>query len=66
MMAKGKRSHEIKVDVRLPIIKPLHGMWVVKFYDYIRSKPENIQNGWRKSGIIEKLNEDITLDPFSE
>ena len=60
-MAQGKRSYEIKVDVRLSVSKPLHVKWTVKFYDYIKSKPEIACNGWRKFGITEKLKEDITL-----
>ena len=63
-MPKWKNSHEIKVDVALSTIKPLLAKWVVKFYDYIKPKPEIVCNGWQKSGITEKLKEDITLDPF--
>ena len=51
--------------IRLSIVKPLHAKWAVKFYDYIRSKPEIVINGWRKSGIVEKLKENVELDPFS-
>ena len=35
-----------------------------KFDDYIKSKPEIILNGLRKSGITDKLNENLNLDPF--
>ena len=52
------------VDIQFSVIKPLHAKWIVKFYDYIKSKPEIVCNGWRKSGITKKLKEDITLDPF--
>ena len=62
-MQQGKKSHEIKV--RISIVKPLHAKWIVKFYDYIRLKPELIKNGWRKSGIIENLSKEIKLDPFA-
>ena len=48
----------------MSFIKPLHTKWIVKFYDYIKSNPEIVCNGWRKSGITEKLEDDITLDPF--
>ena len=63
-MAKGIRSHEIKVDVRLSVIKLLHVKWIVKFNDYIKSKPEIVCNGWWKSAITERLEQDIILDPF--
>ena len=64
-MKQGKRSHEVSLDVRLSVVKPLHAKWAVKFYDYIRSKPAIVINGWRKSGIVEKLKENVELDPFS-
>ena len=35
-----KKSHEIKVDVRLSVIKPLHAKSIVQCYDYIMSKAE--------------------------
>ena len=54
----------LMVDIQFSVIKPLHAKWIVKFYDYIKSKPEIVCNGWRKSGITKKLKEDITLDPF--
>ena len=47
----GERAREIKVDVRLSAVKPLHAKWVVQFYDYIRSKPDIVINGWKKSKI---------------
>ena len=48
----------------MSFIKPLHTKWIVKFYDYIKSNLEIVCNGWWKSGITEKLEDDITLDPF--
>ena len=45
----GKQSHEVKVEVKISLIKPLHAKWVTKFYDYIRSKPEIVCKGWEKS-----------------
>jgi len=63
-MEAGKRPDEIKVDVRISIMKPLHAKWIVKYYDYARNKPELIINGWKESGILDKLSEKINLDPF--
>ena len=60
----GKQSHEVKVDVRIALIKPLHAKWITKWYDYIRSKPEIVRNGWEKSQITKHGNEKIELDPF--
>ena len=62
----GKLPHEIKVDTRISVIKPLHAKWVVQFYDYIRSHPDIVINGWKKSKIPEVHSEQIVnLDPFA-
>ena len=42
-MKMGKLSHEIKVDTRISVIKPLHAKCVTKFYDYIRRKPDIVK-----------------------
>lgn len=63
-MQKGKKLHEIKVDVHISTMKHLHAKWIVKFCDYIWSKPNIIISGWRKSGIIQNLEKEIKLDPF--
>lgn len=64
-MSEGKRTDQIKVDVRLSVVKPLHAKWITKYYDYARNHPEIIINGWKKSGITENLEKKINLDPFS-
>ena len=64
-MEAGKCSDQIKVDVRVSVVKPLHAKWIVKYYDYARTKPQLIINGWKESGIIDHLAKKIDLDPFS-
>ena len=59
----GKLPHEIKVGTQLSGVKPLHAKWVTKFYDYIRSKPEIVCNGWRKSKITEYKTRKLKLTP---
>ena len=44
------------------MVKPLHAKWIVKYYDYAKSKPEIIINGWKESGITENLEKKINLD----
>ena len=61
---EGKRPHEIKVGTQISIVKPLHAKWITKFYDYIRSKPEIVRNGWIRSKIVEHANKKMELDPF--
>ena len=48
-MEARKRSDQIKVDVRVSVVKPLDAKWIVKYYDYARTKPQLIINGWKES-----------------
>ncbi len=38
------------VDLRLSVVKPLGAQWLIDVYDYMKSKPEIIVNGFRGSG----------------
>lgn len=40
------------VDLKLSTVKPLGARWVKSCFDYIKSKPEIIQNGFREAGIL--------------
>ena len=65
-MKEGKKAHEINVDTRISIMKPLHAKWVVLFYDYTKNHSDIVLAGWRKSKIEEVFNseEDLESDPF--
>ena len=40
------------VDLRLSIVKPLGAQGMIKLYDYLKSKPDIIKNGFRSAGYI--------------
>ena len=42
---------EVKVDLSLSRMEPLGGKWFVKVYDYLRTKPDIIKNGFKEAGI---------------
>lgn len=65
-MEKGTRAHEIKVDVRISILKPLHAAWVTKFYDKMQNETDIILNGWKRSGITDAVTKPLEKDdPFA-
>ena len=37
-MKEGKKAHEINVDTRISIMKPVHAKWAVSFYGEIKLK----------------------------
>ena len=46
------------VNLKLSIMKPLGGQWMIKLYDYLKSKPEIIQKGFEGAGITDYLMKD--------
>ena len=40
------------VDLKLSIVKPLGAKWMMGLYDYMKSKPEIIINGFKEVGIF--------------
>ena len=65
-MKEGKKAHEINVDTRISIMKPLHAKWVFSFYDYMKNHSDIVLARWRKSKIEEVFNseQDIESDAF--
>ena len=49
---EGKLQKQ-QVDLRLNVVKPLGAKWMVELFDYIKSKPDVISNGFKKSGIFD-------------
>ena len=39
------------VDLQLSIVKPLGVQWMIKLYDYLKSKADIIKNGFKGAGI---------------
>jgi len=60
-MEQGTRPHEIKVDVSISILIPLHAAWVTKFYDKMQNETDIILNGW-KSGITDAVAKPLEKD----
>lgn len=65
--------HDVKVDIRLFVMKPLHARWVIDFYEYMSSQKGRkiVVNGFKKAGIrgafdqASKLRE-LQDNPFTE
>ena len=49
---EGKLQKQ-QVDLRLDVVKPLGAKWMVELFDYIKSKPDVISNGFKKSVIFD-------------
>ena len=40
------------IDLRLSVVKSLGAKWMDKLYEYLRSKPEIVCNGFRVMGVM--------------
>ena len=55
---EGDREPEdIKVDMRMSVMKELGVHWLTSVFDYLSSHPEIIINGFKEAGIIQTLQE---------
>lgn len=50
-MDEGKALSDIKIDLRMSVLKPLHAKWMVEAFDRTKVKLDVVKRGWRKTGI---------------
>ena len=60
----GTKAKE-PIDLCLSIVKPLVAKWLVDLYDYMKTKPEIIRNGFKEIGILESAIANGLLLPLS-
>ena len=64
----GVDAHEIKVDTRISVLKPLHAVWIVDVYEKLQSERgrQLIVNGFSKAHITEAMDTGraVPADPF--
>jgi tellurite resistance protein len=46
------------VNLKLSIMKPIGAKWMIQLFDYFKTKPEIIQNGFKGAGIMQILSQD--------
>ena len=71
-LEKGTSIEEVKVDLRLSVMKELEAKWLVSAYDYFKGNGSIIQNGFKEVGIVDavegqQLSEAVEdEDPFAD
>ena len=48
---EGTEVYEIDIPLKLSILKPIHGRWLLGLYDHLRNNKETITNGFESAGI---------------
>ena len=49
---EGKDMNEINVDLSLSAMKEVGAKWLVKLYDYLKTRKNVITNGFTESGLL--------------
>ena len=52
---RAPNSSLTPVDMRLSTIKPVHATWLIEAYNYIKSRPEIVINGFKAAGILDRI-----------
>ena len=69
-LEKGKKPEDVTVDTRMSVVKEISAKWIVSAYDYLKSKPDIIINGFKKAGIVgaiaKNTSDSLDFDPFSD
>ena len=56
---EGTEVYEIDIPLKLSILKPIHGRWLLGLYDHLRNNKETITNGFESAGITEAVTQEL-------
>ena len=67
----GAAAHDVKVNVKLSIMKPLHAKWIIEMYHHLKISKLIVISGFRKARITEAVSQADQLsqlceNPFAE
>ena len=61
----GCEAEQVKVDLRISILKPIQAQWLTSFYDRMQNRPDIAVKGFKRAGITNFLaTERQYEDPF--
>ena len=66
-LKQGVDVYQIKVDLTLTRMNPIHARWVIGLYNYLRNQSNCIKESFDKAGIVEAVYGEIEgADPFAD
>jgi len=70
-LKRGINPYNVKVDVKLTTIKPIHAHWIIDLYKFMQTSGSKVKAGFRKALIYEATKEAEALtklceNPFQE
>ena len=51
----GIKPENVKVDMKISVLKPLHAKWITSFYDKMQSRSDIVIKAWKRARITEFL-----------
>ena len=51
----GVAAHDVKVNVKLSIVKLLHAKWLIEMYHHLKHSKQIVISGFRKARITESV-----------
>ena len=58
-LGEGTEVYEIDNPLKLSILKPIHGRWLLGLYDYLRNNKKTITNGFESAGVTEAVTQEL-------
>ena len=64
---EGIEVFAIDIPLKLSVLKPIHGRWLLGLYDHLRNSKEIIMSGFESAGITEAVTQELPdEDPFAD
>ena len=68
---RGVAAHDVRVDLKLSIMKPLHAKWIIEMYHHLKLSKQIVISGFRKTHIMEVVSEadqlaQLCQNPFTK
>ena len=64
---EGTEVYEIDIPLKLSILKPIHGHWLLGLYDHLRNNKEIIINSFKSAWITQAVTQELPdEDPFAD
>ena len=60
-LSNGTSPGDMKVSLKLSILKPLHTKWIVESYQHLKEQKDSITKGFVSAGILEAIESTNTV-----
>ena len=54
-LRKGVDPCDVKINMSLTNLKPLHARWIVELYDHLHKQKDIIVKGFESAGVLEAI-----------